>query len=327
MAKLLLFFPFVVAIRQVAAGITRHALEVSDPVLGPTTRRYALAVPASYAPSVRAPVLLYFHGQGDQWPPVGTAYAALGEQFGYLTVFPRGYGDFNGTDNAAYVAWNVGLVDAPMTLEGANATCFENTVPTCYDSCAGRCSRCAWSSCVDDVYFVESLLSSLGQNFTIDTGRVFATGASNGGMFVHHLAARRPNLIRAVAPVYGLPLVGMLRVPAAMGKISILQLHDRSDTTIPWQGGMTAAGWIYEALSTVLSSWARVHGCRSSPALTGLATPYDGGTHNFVCQEYRACRKGRVAQCFFDGHHGTWPTDGQIELLGTWFFFNYSLVA
>ena len=147
--------------------------------------------PASYSPARPTPVLLYFHGQGDAWPPVGTTFAALGEQFGYLTVFPRGYGDVNGTDREHFVAWNVGLVDVPMTIESANATCFENTVPTCYDSCAGRCSRCAWSSCVDDVYFVESLLRSLGQNFTIDADRTYLGGFSGGAQVAHRARASR----------------------------------------------------------------------------------------------------------------------------------------
>jgi hypothetical protein len=83
----LLLVACIVSIQLVAAEITRHALEVSDPVLGPTTRRYALDVPASYSPARPTPVLLYFHGQGDAWPPVGTTFAALGEQFGYLTYW------------------------------------------------------------------------------------------------------------------------------------------------------------------------------------------------------------------------------------------------
>lgn len=62
-------------------------------------------------------------------------------------------------------------------------------------------------------------------------------------------------------PVYGLPLFEMMNIPHELGNVPILQLHDRNDATIPWEGGLTMDGWVYESLSTVLSGWARNHAC------------------------------------------------------------------
>lgn len=66
-------------------------------------------------------------------------------------------------------------------------------------------------------------------------------------------------------------------------------MHDRGDEIIPWQGGMTYDGWIYESMTTVLSVWARNHQCSSSVKLTGVNTPYDGGYRDVRCMEYLDC--------------------------------------
>ena len=118
-----------------------------------------LSVPASYDPAVRTPLLMYLHGQDGHWPVTYTDYATLGEIEGFISVYPRGYGDYNGEDRDYYIAWNVGLMDWGM--ESADNTCFESTSSDCFDSCNNNCSRCAWSTCVDDVYFLNKLFETL----------------------------------------------------------------------------------------------------------------------------------------------------------------------
>jgi poly(3-hydroxybutyrate) depolymerase len=170
---------------------------------------------------------------------------------------------------------------------------------------------------VDDVHFIKTLVAQLRQEFAI--GEVFLTGVSNGGMFTHYLASRAPHLARAVIPIYGLPLARKLRVPPALGEVAIMQIHDRGDKTIPWQGGMTSDGWIYESTSTVLGVWAQRHGCKAtnSQKLKSVITPFSGGPKNMECHEYRKCKGGRVILCLYDGQHGSWPA--KIEDLSWWF--------
>jgi len=80
-----------------------------------------------------------------------------------------------------------------------------------------------------------------------------------------------------------------MSIPDELATVPILQLHDRNDNTIPWQGGMTEDGWIYESLTTVLAGWARNHTCKFSRMLAGVNTPYDGGNVNLRCHEYKEC--------------------------------------
>lgn len=122
-------------------------------------------------------------------------------------------------------------------------------------------------------------------------------------------------------PVFGIPLIGRLNVPLSLAKVPILSMHDISDTCIKWEGGATQDGWIYEALETVQAAWARNHSCKSTRALKGVNTPYDGGDRDLQCLEYHGCKDGRVIQCMYIGHHGTWHENS--EKLAWWFFSQY----
>ena len=117
---------------------------------------------------------------------------------------------------------------------GCNCSC-------CYATCSklGLCtggaggSSCGWSTCFDDVFFVEQILVQVASAFCVDLSRIYATGGSNGGMLVHYLAQRLPKVFAGIVPIYGLPLQGMGAVPPALSGTSILQLHDRWDIIIP----------------------------------------------------------------------------------------------
>merc|ERR1712083_940819 len=113
----------------------------------------------------------------------------------------------------------------------------------------------------------------------------------------------------------------MRDVPHSLSKVPIMQLHDRSDFTVPWEGGMTGDGFIYESLSSVLAVWARNHKCNSTRKLWGINTPYDGANADMRCYEFSECQDGKVMQCMFDGHHGAWPKS--TEKLTWWFFSQY----
>lgn len=220
----------------------------------------------------------------------------------------------NGTN---YNAWNTGLLD--NGLEAADKTCAYNTVNTCYDSCnkINKCSQCSWSTCIDDGLFVQKLVEHMKQTLCVDTSKVWATGQSNGAMLLHYLNGRFPEMFNKVMPIFGLPLVNELVVKDALGETDILLFYDRSDATIPWKGGMTQDGWIYESYTTVTDEWARVKRCDIAIGMKDYKTPYDGGAYNIACQRKTGCN-GPLMFCLYDGKHGTWPTN--TENLGWWFF-------
>lgn len=51
-----------------------------------------------------------------------------------------------------------------------------------------------------DLKFVDAILATLREKYSIDEARVYATGFSNGGLFTYLLLSQRPNLFAAFAP-------------------------------------------------------------------------------------------------------------------------------
>lgn len=320
------------------------------------TRGYQEYIPTSYDSETPMPIIFYFHGQysNAKSDAEGAKYMEVGEKQGFMSVYPQGLGqkkdakianhsDANdnslmdlswdeligaesaddGAENCG-TGWNTGAMGHdPNTCNSkakkSGTCCYETCVSL--DVCTGDDddTNCGWSTCFDDTYFFQEALAKITSEVCVDLDAVFLTGASNGGMMTHALYAALPTTFKAVMPVYGSPLVGHIDVPQALEDTWILQLHDRSDHTIPYMGGY-AGGWNYESVDDTLSAWAEVHACDLSPV--NVTTPYDGGDKNLACTEWPNCSKGRVMFCLYDGVHGSWPAHEE-DL--TWWFFSQAM--
>ena len=60
----------------------------------------------------------------------------------------------------------------------------------------GEPTPCNWASCHDDLGFIARMLDRLEEELCLDLDRVYATGMSNGGMFVHRLGCEHVRAIR-----------------------------------------------------------------------------------------------------------------------------------
>lgn len=227
--------------------------------------------------------------------------------------------------------WNVGTA-------GDEQTCVNDEVTAdCYASCweQGKCGSCNWSGCYDERLFVYSIIQVISSVLCIDHSRVYVTGESNGGMLAHYLVQSLPGTFAAVAPWYGLPLLGyglgaefeLVRDTKNCRQTAMLQLHGRQDEIMPPQGGVSGGfmpGWIYEPLNKVQQGWAAVHECDT---VTSEAKSYwDGGNQNFACFDYKGCSSGRrIMRCFYDGGHGDLPEGNVAEQITMWFLLQYRL--
>ena len=309
--------------------LSKRTLVVEDPRFGPITREYVLHLPAHGKVPTGSPLALGFHGQGGRAHEMPSDHALWSERAsenGWITAYPQGLADFpTGFDSG----WNVGT-------NHLNSTCLASTPKLygdgCHESCAklDMCSNCCWSTCYDDVAFVQALLASLEAELCLDTTRYFAWGESNGAMMVHYLSQRLPGTFAGVVPYYGLPLLGQLVGPdyelvrnaVEAARTSLLQMHDRSDATVPWQGGASADGWLYEPLNATVGVWAALHGCSLRSTLD--PTPYDPSTDT-RCYWHAACRGGaRVGFCLYDGEHGDEPRQRRADRLVWDFVLNVS---
>jgi len=167
-------------------------------------RERTYIVQAPKQPRGPLPVVFFFHGgggRGANMANVGFREMVAKEQF--LAVYPDGWqGNWNDGRNAPRIR---------SQQEG-----------------------------VDDVKFIRAIVEDLASRYEIDRSRIFATGASNGGIFCHYLAAKAADLFAGIAPVIG----GLAEPVAPTFKpshpISLLVIQGEADPLVPIGGGPIA---------------------------------------------------------------------------------------
>jgi len=93
----------------------------------------------------------------------------------------------------------------------------------------------------DDVGFVSALIDWAKASYDVDEKRVYAAGASNGGMMSYRLALELSDRLAAVAAlIAGLPANS--ECPSAPAQpISVLVMNGTVDPLMPWLGGPIAS--------------------------------------------------------------------------------------
>ena len=90
---------------------------------------------------------------------------------------------------------------------------------------------------------VANLLGELERTLCYNPRRVYATGVSNGGMFLYELAASPlANAFAAFMPIVGSPLRGFLTPHRAGRAVPFFGLWGREDETVPPIANPSAVG-------------------------------------------------------------------------------------
>lgn len=110
-----------------------------------------------------------------------------------------------------------------------------------------------------DVLLFDALMARLRGRFPVDERRVFATGFSNGAAFCYRLAAERPDVVAAIAPVAG--YLPSLERAAPVVPIPLLHLHGTADRRVAPPSLQGKAG-------EPVPSWAAWNGCRAAPTIS-----------------------------------------------------------
>jgi hypothetical protein len=256
--------------------------------------------------------------------------------FGAQTaVVIHGEGEADGSDCPS---WNGGGSSGANADGGTDGPiCNNNKVSgngwKCYSSCqakgvctsSGSPDKCRWSHCHDDVKFVLSILDEVKARTTVDSKQIFASGSSNGGMFMYELAsdARTANVFSALAPDSGLPHNGFNRGTPNTA-LKFLEFAGKSDNYVyPYpnvQGDSTKSygtqyGWYYSAWDNTTNLWAAQKGLQSSQRKTLSAAS------GLECQGWSddgTAAGATVATCFFNGGHCDGPSTQWTTI---WEFF------
>ena len=127
----------------------------------------------------------------------------------------------------------------------------------------GSCCGPAEVAGRDDVAFISAVIERVGARHSIDMERIYLTGFSNGCGLAQQVAARRSDLIAAVACYSDY----LFDEPAAdYEPVPVLQIHGTSDDGVAYAPAGDRPGAVENA-----ATWARHNECASVPEITETA--------------------------------------------------------
>lgn len=227
------------------------------------TRTYRVHVPPGYSPAEPAPLLVALRPGGSAAPDGGMdSLVRESDRQGFVTVFPDAWRSRDGA------AWNAG---------------------TC---CGAQTAR------VNDVGFIENVVNTVFRQASISRLHIYAAGLSDGGMMAYRLACELPRVFTAVASVGGTDNT----VNCTPDKpVSILHLHARNDTRVPFDGLANAKGPSLTSVPATAQKWAKLDGCMETPQ----PVLQEAGA---TCEAYNYCRgQAEVRLCTTETGGHSWP--------------------
>ncbi|MBL4670298.1 MAG: T9SS type A sorting domain-containing protein [Flavobacteriales bacterium] len=125
---------------------------------------------------------------------------------------------------------------------------------------AGWCCGFSSNNNIDDVGFIDSLLTTLINQYSIDTNRIYATGISNGGFMSYRLACELSNKISAIAPVAS----SMSMTSCSPSRpVPIIHFHSSLDSNVPYIGGVGSgvSNHYNSPIDSILNVWSNKNTC------------------------------------------------------------------
>ncbi len=287
---------------------------------GGLTRSYNVHLPPSYKRNKTHSLVLAFHGYTSSAAVAEngtTGMSSHADEKRYIAVYPEST-RFRADGSRPIASWNDGA--CASSPGPAGPTCTANSLQYPFPAECGE-ARCNWCNCVDDVGFVAAMLDDIESAYCINTRRIYATGFSNGGMFVQRLACDMADRLAAVLPSHGQLHVGFNCAPSE--PLSIMNVWGKRDRVVPGAGQVSSDGYLYTPVAEVTELFAGSESQKCAAIDTRYSSPADG-ERGWECIQRANCARGRqVVACSWDGGH-SWPNgvDGTYFGLDTmWRFF------
>jgi len=260
------------------------------------TRDYIVSVPNNFRDTTNFPLVIYLHCYGwtAQQGMDYTLMNLVADTSGFIVVYP----------NAVDMVWNSGIGENPDWPDPD----------------------------VDDVGFINALIDTLSNHYSINLKRVYACGFSNGGFMSYKLACQLSHRIAAIASVGGVISSGTLDNCNSQHTMPVLHIHGTADNTV----GIT--GWY--SVDQTLSYWTDFNGCvQVNTVLLPDLDPTDGCTVEKTTYSNCSDESNIIFYKVINGGHN-WPgaaadynwagkksndINAGVEILN--FFKNYELIT
>lgn len=247
------------------------------------SREYIVYLPTAYNKATSLPLLFALHGgSGTDSGMINLAdFRALAERDKFIIVYPQG------TDKN----WN----DGRPTTPNQNG--------------------------VNDVNFINSLITNLSGRYPIDSKRIFVTGISNGGFMSSRLGCELSGRFAAFASVAASIEKNTIYAGCSPANaVSAMYIQGTVDPLVPFLGGtMTGgAGGVIASHTEAILKWVGNNGCSTTPVTTNMPdlSTTDGTTS--VRRDFSGGRNNSaVVSIVVTGGGHTWPQGPQylIELI------------
>ena len=177
----------------------------------------------------------------------------------YIVFLPQNY---NGVDKLPLV-FNLhgGSLNAQQQLdyskmnEVADTAGFIVVYPNAVFT-AWSCGINLTAGHVNDVGFIDALIDTLANNYSIDEERIYCCGFSLGGFMSQRLACELSNRIAAIADVAGSIAQDFTTNSTTAHPIPVLKFHGTADQIIPYDGKND-----YCSVQQTLTHWANFNHC------------------------------------------------------------------
>ncbi|MFN8550714.1 MAG: alpha/beta fold hydrolase [Candidatus Obscuribacterales bacterium] len=170
----------------------------------------------------------------------------------------------------------------------------------------------------DDVGFISKIIDELNAQKLINSGRVYATGISNGGFFSQYLAIQLPNKIAAVATVAASVPKSFLDLEVS--PVPIMMLLGTKDTLVPWEGGKVGGKILRTGRGEVIPGrravefWLTKNNNTAKPKCTELPDKDPKDNSRVSVEQYGTAGSANEVLLYeIRGGGHTWP-DGQQYL-------------
>jgi polyhydroxybutyrate depolymerase len=252
-----------------AACVTSRAQQRTEHIMvDGISRQFESYIPATANAAAKLPVVISLHGRlGNGKGMMSFAdFRPIADREKFIVVCP------DGIDRS----WNAGRA-TPANKKGIN-----------------------------DVKFIDQLITYIVNTYNGDAKRVYVTGMSNGGFMSSRLACELNNRIAAIA-VVGASMISEMNYHP--GKpIPVMYIQGTEDTFVPFIGGKTkgVSGNVYSH-AEVLKLWVGVDKCDETPVITNLPDKAGDGT-SIIKEEYVNKTTGIkvIGYTVTNGGH-TWP--------------------
>jgi len=213
-------------------------------------RSYWLHVPPSYNGSEPVPLVIVLHGSTkfDIQNPTSffhycfleyyTDFSTKADQEGFIVVYP----------NAKFVLRDPFL--KAWLLYEYNFKWYPS-----------------WQNkLVDDIGFIDDLIDTMEQKYTINTSRIYVTGYSAGAFLSYSIGSYLSDKVAAIAPVEG--AIGgrsddkepFYYTPTPEHPVSVIAFHGTADENVPYNGSDK-----FVSVNTSISFWVEHNGCDPIP--------------------------------------------------------------